>query len=331
MAEPLQSCTATAQKGGTGGAHSHPHCTGVSGSTFTFTNKCDYTVWPGIQSNSNSPSFETTGFELEKGDSRSFQAPTGWGGRFWGRTGCNFDDASSTQAKCATGDCATGQPECNGNGASLPVTLAEFTLGGSGGQDFYDVSLVDGYNIQMVIQGSGGSGACAITGCIVDLNRQCPAELRVGDGEACRSACDAFRKPEFCCTGEYANSNTCRPTVYSEMFKSACPKSYSYAFDDATSTFTCVGGDYEITFCPSGTSQKSSKDSPRPTLIGTGSGTTGTGSGSSSSAAGVMLADDSYLASLATGDARRAHFVHDHHQTTFIALAFLLLAISLLL
>ncbi|XP_058098904.1 thaumatin-like protein 1 isoform X2 [Magnolia sinica] len=223
---------------------------GVSSATFTFTNKCDYSVWPGILSNAGSPKLESTGFELSRGSSRSFLAPTGWSGRFWGRTGCNFD--SSGQGSCVTGDCGSGQVECNGAGAAPPATLAEFTLGGSGGQDFYDVSLVDGYNIQMVIQGSGGSGSCGMTGCVVDLNQRCPAELRVGDGQGCRSACEAFAKPEFCCSGEYATPNTCRPSVYSEMFKSACPRSYSYAYDDATSTFTCSGADYEITFCPSG-------------------------------------------------------------------------------
>ena len=43
------------------------------------------------------------------------------------------------------------------------------------------------------------------------------------------------------------------------MFKAACPRSYSYAFDDPTSTFTCAGGpDYTVTFCPgSSPSQKS--------------------------------------------------------------------------
>ncbi|KAL2499336.1 Pathogenesis-related thaumatin superfamily protein [Abeliophyllum distichum] len=38
----------------------------------------------------------------------------------------------------------------------------------------------------------------------------------------------------------------------------ACPRAYSYAYDDKTSTFTCVGADYLITFCPSpNSSQKS--------------------------------------------------------------------------
>ncbi|KAF2322746.1 hypothetical protein GH714_030138 [Hevea brasiliensis] len=221
---------------------------GVMGATFTFVNKCDYTVWPGILANAGSPRLDSTGFELPKDTSRSFQAPTGWSGRFWARTGCNFDDSGS--GSCITGDCGSGQVECNGLGAAPPATLAEFTLG-TGGQDFYDVSLVDGYNLPMVVEGSGGSGMCASTGCFTDLNRQCPAELRMGDGDACKSACEAFGSPEYCCSGAFNTPTTCKPSVYSEMFKAACPKSYSYAYDDATSTFTCTGADYTVSFCPS--------------------------------------------------------------------------------
>ncbi|KAK9287383.1 hypothetical protein L1049_015801 [Liquidambar formosana] len=221
---------------------------GGSAASFTFVNRCDYTVWPGILANAGSPRLDSTGFELPKDSSRSFQAPTGWSGRFWGRTGCTFDGSGS--GSCLTADCGSGQVECNGLGASPPATLAEFTLG-SGGQDFYDVSLVDGYNVAMIVEGSGGSGACASTGCTTDLNRQCPAELRVGEGDACKSACEAFGSPEYCCSGAYNTPDTCRPSVYSEMFKAACPRSYSYAYDDATSTFTCTDADYTVTFCPS--------------------------------------------------------------------------------
>jgi hypothetical protein len=44
------------------------------------------------------------------------------------------------------------------------VTLAQFTLDGSGGVDLYDVSLVDGYNLPMIVvpQGAGAAvGAAA--------------------------------------------------------------------------------------------------------------------------------------------------------------------------
>ncbi|XP_010245598.1 PREDICTED: thaumatin-like protein 1b [Nelumbo nucifera] len=275
---------------------------GVSGTTFTFVNKCDYTVWPGILANAGSPKLDSTGFELAKGSSRSFQAPTGWSGRFWGRTGCNFD--GSGRGSCSTGDCGSGQIECNGAGAAPPATLAEFTLG-SGSQDFYDVSLVDGYNLPMIVEGSGGQGTCTSTGCVTDLNQRCPTELKVGEGDACKSACEAFGTPEYCCSGSFNTPATCRPSVYSQMFKSACPKSYSYAYDDATSTFTCTGADYTIAFCPSSlTSQKSSREStPRAGTSSDGSGS-GTGSGSGSGAE-AMLADDSWLAALATGGSTR--------------------------
>ncbi|KAL9244859.1 hypothetical protein vseg_018580 [Gypsophila vaccaria] len=238
-----------------------PHIlTGVNGTTFTFINKCDTTIWPGILSNTGSPKLDPTGFDLPSATSRTLQAPTGWSGRFWARTGCTLNP-SSNLFYCATADCGSGAVECSGSGAEPPATLAEFTLG-SGSDDFYDVSLVDGYNIPLLVEASGGSGQCASTGCLVDLNRACPTELRAGDGGACKSACEAFGTAEYCCSGAYATPQTCRPTVYSAMFKAACPRSYSYAYDDATSTFTCNGGDYTLTFCPSTPSQKSTRDPP---------------------------------------------------------------------
>ncbi|CAE6150598.1 unnamed protein product [Arabidopsis arenosa] len=302
--------------------------TGSYGSTFTFANRCGFTVWPGILANAGSPTLSTTGFELPKGTSRSLQAPTGWSGRFWARTGCKFDGSGS--GTCTTGDCGSNSVECAGLGAAPPVTLAEFTLG-TGGDDFYDVSLVDGYNIPMIVEVAGGSGQCASTGCTSDLNTQCPAELRFGDGDACKSACEAFRSPEYCCSGAYATPSTCRPSVYSEMFKAACPRSYSYAYDDATSTFTCAGGDYTVTFCPSSPSQKSTSYSPPVTdssstsqgsdpvpgsdtgyAAGQGQQTPvqgnvygSQGTGSEMGTGETMLQDGSWMAGLAMGDSSR--------------------------
>ncbi|KAK9287753.1 hypothetical protein L1049_016193 [Liquidambar formosana] len=124
---------------------------GILAANFTLTNRCDYTVWPGILSGSGSPRLDSTGFELAPGSSRSFQAQPGWSGRFWGRTGCNFDN-NSGKGSCATADCGSGQAECNGAGAIPPATLAEFTIGSGTQLDFYDVSLVDGYNLPMIIR-----------------------------------------------------------------------------------------------------------------------------------------------------------------------------------
>ncbi|GAB4852543.1 Thaumatin-like protein 1 [Ancistrocladus abbreviatus] len=265
-------------------------CRGIEGTTFTLINKCGYTIWPGILANAGTSELASTGFELRSGGSQSFQAPSGWSGRFWARTRCNFDPTSG-QGSCATGDCGSGKVQCNGAGAIPPATLAEFTIGsGSSSQDYYDVSLVDGYNIAMVVDASGGSGSCFSTGCVANVNQQCPAELKVGDGDACKSACGAFGTPQYCCSGAYSSPATCQPSVYSQMFKSLCPRSYSYAYDDATSTFTCTGADYTITFCPTLTSQKSSTNIPSPTNSSTTSEagtesvpTSGSGSGAGNS------------------------------------------------
>ncbi|CAN1276470.1 Thaumatin-like protein 1 [Linum perenne] len=276
--------------------------TGVFAATFTFVNRCEYTLWPGILANAGSPKLDSTGFPLPQGSTRAFQAPTGWSGRFWARTGCTFDDSGS--GSCQTGDCGSGLIECNGLGAAPPATLAEFTLGSGGGMDFYD---------------------------------------------------GAFNTPA-----------TCRPSVYSEMFKAACPRSYSYAYDDATSTFTCTGADYTVTFCPSSPSQKSESYTPTtPVSEGatTGQGTTGggtqmagsdgssgvqyagtgsgyggrsetgsgygTGSGGGNGAGGqTMLADGSWLAGLAMGGSERTAAASSYSSLCASAVLLLLVGCS---
>ncbi|XP_002467352.1 thaumatin-like protein 1b [Sorghum bicolor] len=242
---------------------------GARSATFTIANGCGYTVWPGLLSSAGSAPLPTTGFALAPGESRAVPAPSGWSGRLWGRTLCA---AATGRFSCATGDCGSGDVQCNGGGAATPATLAEFTLDGSGGLDFYDVSLVDGYNLPMVVAPSTSTGGkCAATGCAAELNAACPAGLRVeaaadGGPVACRSACDAFGDAQYCCSGAYGNPNTCRPSTYSQFFKTACPRAYSYAYDDATSTFTCAAGstDYTVTFCPAlPTSVKSTGQNPQ--------------------------------------------------------------------
>ncbi|KAL6511732.1 hypothetical protein OROGR_021329 [Orobanche gracilis] len=218
---------------------------------FILQNSCSYTIWPGTLSGNGAALLGDGGFQLPFGATIQLPAPPGWSGRFWARTECNFDDAGN--GNCTTGDCS-GKLTCAGGGAP-PVSLVEFTIGsGVEDKDFYDVSLVDGYNVGLGVRPSGGSGDCQYAGCVADLNGDCPAELQVVDGGgavvACRSACAAFDTPEFCCTGDFATPNTCTPTRYSERFKNACPTAYSYAYDDLTSTCTCTGSDYLITFCP---------------------------------------------------------------------------------
>ncbi|KAL6317927.1 hypothetical protein AAG906_030971 [Vitis piasezkii] len=221
----------------------------VSATVFTLENHCSYTIWPGTLSGNGAAILGNGGFVLPPGASIQLQAPFGWSGRFWARTGCNFDSAG--KGTCITGDC--GGLNCIGGGVP-PVSLAEFTIGAnSADKDFYDVSLVDGYNVGMSIESSGGTGDCQRAGCVADLNSNCPAELQITDSGsvvACKSACAAFNTAQYCCTGDHSTPQTCSPTQYSEIFKKACPTAYSYAYDDPTSTCTCTGANYLITFCP---------------------------------------------------------------------------------
>ncbi|XP_038714953.1 pathogenesis-related thaumatin-like protein 3.5 isoform X2 [Tripterygium wilfordii] len=209
---------------------------------FTIINDCKETIWPAITPGEN---FNGGGFPLTSGQSVVFNAPVGWSGRIWGRTGCNFDKTG--KGSCQTGSCGSSI-KCTASG-STPVTLAEFTLATL---DFYDVSLVDGFNLPLAVKPINGRGNCSVAGCDSDLRPQCPSELSVksnGKVVGCRSACDVFSTDEYCCKGIYGNPATCQPTYYSKKFKQACPTAYSYAYDDPTSIFTCSGTDYVITFC----------------------------------------------------------------------------------
>ncbi|PKA49614.1 Pathogenesis-related protein 5 [Apostasia shenzhenica] len=227
---------------------------------FTFNNSCSHTVWPGTLSGNGAAVLGGGGFEMPANTVVAFQAPAGWSGRFWARTGCIFGTANGS-GSCATGDCG-GTLKCSAGGKT-PATLAEFTLGRTeGDKDFYDVSLVDGYNIGVGVTAAGKAaeeGAagdnCGYAGCVSDVNGRCPAELRVagasGETVGCRSACEAFGGDQYCCTGPRSSPGTCGPTRYSQLFKTACPAAYSYAYDDSSSTRTCAAGaDYLITFCP---------------------------------------------------------------------------------
>ena len=80
-------------------------------------------------------------------------------GRFWARTGCSFNGGSGS---CQTGDCA-GQLSCSLSGKP-PATLAEYSLGGA--QDFYDISIIDGFNVGMAFSCSTGAALlCADANC----------------------------------------------------------------------------------------------------------------------------------------------------------------------
>nr|CAD1835612.1 unnamed protein product [Ananas comosus var. bracteatus] len=62
---------------------------GALSATFTVTNSCGYTVWPGVLSSAGTAALGTTGFVLSPGESRNLDVPASWSGRLWGRTLCS--------------------------------------------------------------------------------------------------------------------------------------------------------------------------------------------------------------------------------------------------
>ncbi|MED6138647.1 hypothetical protein PIB30_076381 [Stylosanthes scabra] len=198
-----------------------------------------------------SPQLSSTGFELASGASKTLDLPPAWFGKFWGRIGCSDN---SGVFSCATANCGN-HVECGGAGEAPPSALIEITVGTNGTQDFYDVSNVDGFNVPSSMTPKGGSGACGVASCPVNINVACPAELQFkgsnGTVVGCKSACVAFQKPEYCCNSDHSTPETCPPTNYSKFFSKLCPNAYSYAYDDKRGTFTCSGNpSYDVKFCP---------------------------------------------------------------------------------
>lgn len=217
-------------------------------------NNCQQTIWPAtLTSGSGQSQLSLTGFELASGASETITVPTPWTGRIWARTRCFLD--SSSRFSCETGDCASGSKSCNGAGGIPPATLAEFTLAQNGGLDFYDISLVDGFNLPASITPNGGTGQCVSPKCSANVNEACPSNLEVKTAEGtvigCKSSCLAFNRPEDCCTGEFNDPKICKPGISATIFEEQCPQAYSYAYDDENSTFTCSAtSSYDVTFCP---------------------------------------------------------------------------------
>ncbi|GKF54121.1 thaumatin-like protein 1, partial [Tanacetum coccineum] len=180
----------------------------TSGTTITIVNDCGSTVWPGISGNLD---VNITGFELKKGTSRSFQAPgNNWSGHIWGRTGCDLNKSGSWS--CATGDCGTGEVECKGRNFTESVTLAELNM--MDGDNYYDVSLLSGFNLPMTIEAKGTEDSCRLTGCATDLNKQCPKDLKLEGGGGCKSACQVYPTKDYCCTYLDYGEEKCNPTSH---------------------------------------------------------------------------------------------------------------------
>ena len=171
---------------------------------FTINNYCSETIWvaavPGITSGtisggSNAGAITTLGgWELDANATATVTVPGSYSGRFWGRTGCSFNASDGCTGQtvnvngnnyviancCDTGGCTDGSGNfvlnCVNTGLP-PATLAEFTLASAGGgQDNYDISMVDGGNIPVeIIPNSSdytcsGNSNCIFTGNLPGTN-----------------------------------------------------------------------------------------------------------------------------------------------------------------
>lgn len=199
---------------------------------FDIRNNCPYPVW--------AAAVPGGGRRLNRGETWTLNVSPGTKqARIWARTNCNFD--GSGRGKCGTGDCG-GILQCRAFGQP-PNTLAEYALNQYNNLDFFDISLVDGFNVPMEF-GPTSQGCSRVIKCTADINGQCPRELKVPGG--CNNPCTTFKTDQFCC-----NSGNCGPTYFSKFFKDRCRDAYSYPKDDQTSTFTCPGGtNYKVVFCP---------------------------------------------------------------------------------
>lgn len=75
----------------------------------------------------------------------------------------------------------------------------------------YDVSLVDGFNLEMSIT---NNVECAAPECKVDLNTGCPREdMKVVDPSGkvvgCKTSCTVSQLETDCCSGAHATPDTC--------------------------------------------------------------------------------------------------------------------------
>jgi len=213
---------------------------GSGGKYITVKNNCQSTMTMGWLTNGQSND-HTTLVDINAGASSTITPGGNWGGRVWGRNKCDHSDMLY----------------CGTSGGAAPASLAEFLFSGSNGQDYYDVSLVDGYNIPISISVDGGQSSGQDSyqcGSPAALSLpQCPSANVVKDNSGnyvgCKSTCSLDNTPETCCTGDYNTPSKCTTNAFAKLVKASNPTAYSFAYDDKTSTFACSPSGYTVTLC----------------------------------------------------------------------------------
>lgn len=165
-------------------------------------------IWVGIKGNTGHPHLEDGGISLEQGQLFVVNAPDNWSGQIWPRTWC---DPNSKQ--CETGACRE-DVKCQGKFGTPPMTVVDITLKGYKGLDYYDISMNDGMNLRAGIEpvngeGTGDKSSCKTLECLININAQCPEDLRMyyrGQIIACHSMCSKYDTDVYCCRGKVLHS-----------------------------------------------------------------------------------------------------------------------------
>ncbi len=213
--------------------------------TIQVENKCTQTIWFGSSGNcktqkSPCPEFyappKASNVEIGSGEKIVFHVDVAWAGRFWPRTGCKFNDKGlcpNTGADCCdAGGCVNKDHQfakgCFYSG-NPPVLLIEPTFdapSGNGPIDYFDTSMVDGYNVLMSIAaiantynpspdpGMDPKYWCTTAGC--NSSPECPEFLKDSKGNcwspcqhAIRTGLPTAEQEKLCCTCSMTEPITC--------------------------------------------------------------------------------------------------------------------------
>lgn len=219
-----------------------------------FINECAQPIWAGASGEEDpAGAFDAVSW-LDPQECIAVTVREAQSARAWGRTAC-------------TGDA------CVGDGNAGRGTLVQLNLPAQG-TDFYDVSLVDGFNVPMAMipvpAGFSAHGEpCRAASCAADLTVVCPPELLRYDDQgevaycasSCRACddcpgCDDCADPgglacspcgtfaDFCCTGQ-----ACQANEHTMLWKSLCPDAITFPMDAGALTCT-QRTDFDLVFCP---------------------------------------------------------------------------------
>lgn len=201
----------------------------VTSTNINVINRCGFKVWVGVAPNPGKTILNDGGFLLNPNDEQSLDA-SNWAGNIFGRINCDPNGND-----CDSANCHSGFVQCKGHAGDAPLTLAEFTINGWNNLDFYDLSLVKGFNVEMKIKPQNND--CKTLNCSTDMNQGCPVHLQKKKQDRV-VACDS--------------GDSIHPQGDPQFIKYAtdvCPNAYAFWNDDIKTNSCHTGGSYDVIFC----------------------------------------------------------------------------------